>query len=133
MAQTVTRNCFSGSTNGRPIQITSTSGASPTLIHTAVSGATNFDKIWLWANVQEISYTSTPSSNRLTELNWFFGGFDASGALGSWQTTGLMPNSGPVLLIPGLILNNSQPVNCFNEVADQAVVVYGYVEEIRSV
>jgi len=39
---------LSGSTSGRPIKVTATSTPG-TLIHTAVSGAADFDEIWLFA------------------------------------------------------------------------------------
>jgi hypothetical protein len=39
---------LSGSTSGRPIKVTATSTPG-TLIHTAVSGVTDFDEIWLFA------------------------------------------------------------------------------------
>lgn len=53
---------LSGSTSGRAILVAETSTPG-TLIHTAVSGTTDFDEITLWA-------TNSDSSDRLLTIEW---------------------------------------------------------------
>jgi hypothetical protein len=50
---------LSGSANGRPIPVVATATAG-TLIHTAVTGTTSFDELYVWAsNVTAIAATLT--------------------------------------------------------------------------
>ena len=50
---TITKQLLSGSTQGTGIKLTDTSTSGNTdagyLIHTAVSGPTDIDEIWIWA------------------------------------------------------------------------------------
>lgn len=109
---------LSGSTNGMPIKVAAT--ATPgTLIHTAQSGTTdgNYDEIWLYA------YNSHTVAVVLTIE---FGGTTAPD-----QTikVPLSSNAGLVLIVSGLILQNSKVVGAFADVAN-VVTISGFVNKI---
>ena len=44
---TFTKQKLSGSTDGKGIKITSNTGGSGTTVHTAVTGTTDFDEVWI--------------------------------------------------------------------------------------
>lgn len=119
MAQTFEKNKLSGSTNGRGIKITAT--ATPgTLIHTAVSGTTNWDEIFLFvANTDTverkltIEYGGTTSPDDLIEVP-------------------IPPESGLVAVLPGLIVNNGVAVRAFAASAN-VLIGFGYIHEVRTV
>lgn len=54
---------LSGSTSGRPKKVTGTNSAGAVTVHTAISGSTQFDYIYLFAN-------NTDSTARLLTLEW---------------------------------------------------------------
>lgn len=113
---TYSKQLLSGSTNGQPILIAATSTPG-TLIHTAVSGTTSFDEIWLYAQNTDttarkltIQYGGTTSPNNLFELT-------------------VDPESGLTIVIPGLILNNSLIVRAFAATTN-VITLSGYVNRI---
>jgi hypothetical protein len=92
---TFSRLLLSGSTNGRniPVAATSTPG---TAIHTAVSGTSSFDEVYLWAaNVTATTATLT--------VEW--GGVTDPGDH-MVKSYSISPNSGPVPIAVGQVLNN---------------------------
>ncbi len=109
---------LSGSTNGQPIKVVPIVTAG-TLIHTAVAGSSNWDEIWLWAynhdtvaRVLTIEYGGVAVPDNLYTLN-------------------LSPQSGLILVVPGLILQNGLVVGAFAAVAN-LVMVSGYVNRITA-
>lgn len=51
---------LSGSTNGRPIQITGTATGTAVILHTATATATEIDKVWIWiTNTSALAVTVT--------------------------------------------------------------------------
>jgi len=111
---TFSKQLLSGSTNGRGIRISTTSNPG-NLIHTAVSGTSNMDEIWLYA-----APTTTSSSATLT---FQYG-----------DTTDTVPiiitsNSGLILCFSGLLLNNSLVIRAYSSEAN-AFLVFGYVNRI---
>ena len=112
------RILLSGSTSGRPIKVVAT--ATPgTTIHTAVTGATSFDEVWLWA-------TNTDSSARTITVEW--GGTTSPDDLLS-DAVSLSASNAPFLLIPGLVLNGGLIVKAFASVAN-VVLITGYINRI---
>lgn len=91
---TYTKTFLSGSTSGAPIAVASSSDPGTT-IHTAVSGSTAFDEVWLWAtNVSTtdailtiVNGTSSTTQNRLvasvtaTNIQLVLPGIPYNGAL----------------------------------------------------
>jgi hypothetical protein len=107
---------LSGSTNGRQILVAATATAG-TLIHTAVSGTSSLDEIWLYA-----VNTSTSSVKLTVE----YGGVTAPNDHIELTITG---ESGLVLLCPGLVLNNGLVVRAFAATTN-VLAISGYVNRI---
>lgn len=106
---------LSGSTNGRGIAVAAT--ATPgTLIHTATSSTTFEDEIWLYA-----MNTTTTSVKLTLEV----GGTSTSDQI---EIT-VAPESGLVLISPGLILQNSLVVRAFAGTTN-VINIFGYVNRV---
>lgn len=117
MAQAVAvKKLLSASTNGTPILIAAT-GTLGTTVHTAVSGTTSWDEIWLWA------YNSDTTARTLTIE------FGATGAGGDFVYTLPVSTNGLVLVVPGLALNNAKVLTAFASVTN-VVNVVGYVNNV---
>jgi hypothetical protein len=116
---TFTKKKLSGSTDGLAIKVTGTGTGSTVTVHTAVAGTTAgvFDEIWLYAN-----NTST-SAVKLT-LEWG----TATAADGNIELT-IAAESGLVLVVPGLILQNAKVVKAFAATAD-VILLSGFVNAI---
>ena len=112
------KNILSGSTNGRNILVVATADPGTT-IHTAVSGTTNFDEIWLYA---------VNNSGASVGLTIEYGGNTNPN---DYIYIVIPAYQGLVLVIPGLILNNGTIVKAFASVAS-VVTVSGYVNNIIS-
>jgi len=116
---TFTKKKLSGSTDGMAIKVTGTSTAATVTVHTAVAGTTAgvFDEIWLYAN-------NTSSSAVKLTLEWG----TATAADGNIELT-IAAESGLVLVVPGLILQNTKVVKAFAATAD-VILLTGYVNQI---
>ena len=113
---TYTKVLLSGSTNGKHIKIAATSGTG-TLIHTATSGTTNLDEVWLYA-INE--YTSAI----VLTLQW--GG---TTAVDHTVTVSIPATSGLQLIMPGILLQNSLEIRAYAATANQ-VLITGFVNRI---
>jgi hypothetical protein len=102
MAYTLVK--LSGSTDGRGIKVVASSTPGTT-IHQAASGATLYDKIWLWA------YNSD-TTDRLLSLEW--GGQTAPDDIKGV----IVPATTTILVSPGWILRNSLNVTAFAAAAN---------------
>lgn len=116
MAQAFSKVLLSGSTNGKPIKIAATATLG-TIVHTAVSGTSSMDEVWLWAfNSDTVDRTLTIE----------FGGATAP----DQNIVMTVPfKNGLVLVIPGILLQNSLVVTAFASVTN-VVTVSGYVNRI---
>jgi hypothetical protein len=115
---TVTKVVLSGSTNGKPIKVVAT-GTTGTTIHTAssVTGTVGMDEVWLWA------YNSDTVDRALTVE---FGGTTAP----DQNIVVTIPfKAGLVLVVPGLILQNSLIITAFAAAAN-VVTLSGFVNRI---
>ena len=113
---TFSKRLLSGSTDGKAIKVVQTATAGTT-IHTAVSGTTNLDEIWLYA------VNSSASAVKLT-LEW--GQADAPD--GNIELS-VAAESGLVLVTAGLLLQNSLVVKAFAATAN-VILIHGYVNRI---
>lgn len=111
---TVAKLVPSGSTNGRMVKVVATSTPGTT-IHTA--HATSLDEVWLWA----VNSDATPR-----KLTVEFGGTTSPDD--TIEVT-IPPESGLVLVAPGLILTGSVVVKAFASTAN-VVMLVGYVNRI---
>jgi hypothetical protein len=116
---TFTKNKLSGSTDGKAIKVTGTTTAATVTVHTAVAGTTTgtFDEIWVYAN------NTSATASKLT-LEWG----TATAADGNIEVT-IAGEAGLVLVIPGLILQNSMVVKAFADAAN-VLLLTGYVNSI---
>ncbi len=115
---TITRVLLSGSTNGRniPVAATATPG---TAIHTAVTGTTSFDEIYLWAaNVTATAATLT--------IEW--GGVTDPGDH-LVKAYSIPANSSSFIVASGQVLNNALLVKAFSGTTN-AINLSGYVNRI---
>lgn len=112
---------LSGSTDGRPILITATSG-SGTAIHTATTtaGYGDYDEIYLWA---------TTSATTVPTIALQLGGTTYPD---DHVITTLPPaGGGPVCIAPGLVLQNSLVARATASTAS-VISVFGFVNRITN-
>ena len=114
---TFTNQLLSGSTNGKAIKVAQTATAGTT-IHTAVSGTSSLDEVWLYA------HNSSASTVKLT-LEWG----EATAPDGNIEINIGAEGTGLVLVAPGLLLQNSLVIKAFAGVAN-VVTLTGYVNRI---
>lgn len=112
------RVLLSGSTNGREIPVAAT--ATPgTLIHTAVAGTTAYDEVYMWAS------NVTANAATLT-IEW--GGVTDPGDH-MVKAFSIPPNSPPIPIVTGQVLQNGLAVRAFSGTAS-AINVSGFVNRI---
>ena len=115
---TYTKQFLSGSTDGAPIKVGATSGGgSGTAVHT--SHATLIDEMWIYA-------VNTDTSAR--KLTVEFGGTTSPDNLIE-QT--IQPESGLVLVIPGLPLSGGKTISAFAASADK-ILLLGFANQITN-
>ena len=113
---TETRIGFSAATNGATMTVNTTSAFSPMTVHTAGPGVYNWDDIWIWAaNTDTVSRT----------ISLYFGAHSSVGdqVVGNYD---LPPGGAPVLICPGLFLQNSGVVEAYASIANK-INLTGYV------
>ena len=116
---TYSKQLLSGTAaNGRNIKVVPTSTAGTT-IHTAVSGTSDMDEIWLYA-------CNTDSSDR--KLTIEYGGVASPDDLTEVTITA---EAGWVLVCPGLLLQHGLVVKAFAAAAN-VVMINGYVNRITA-
>ena len=115
---TYTKQLLSGSVNGRGIEISGTTTSVSTTIHTALTGTTGYDEIWLYA---------TNNYNVAVKLTLEWGGTTVNDD-NIIQTLDIQ--CGLILIIPGLLLNNGLIVKAFADVVN-VISVHGYINRIQ--
>lgn len=115
---TYTKVALSGSTNGRSIKVAAT-GTAGTLIHTAVTGTTDLDEVWIYA------YNSHSADVVLTIE---FGGVTSPDDLIK-QTIPFQ--QGRFCIIDGRLLQNSLVVRAFAGTAN-VITIDGFVNRIAA-
>jgi len=115
---TYSKRLLSGSTNGKGIKVVQTATAGTT-IHTAVSGASDLDELWVYA------VNSSGADVKLT-LEWG----EATAPDGNIEIT-VPTEAGLMLLTPGLLLQNSLVLKAFAGSAD-VIIIHGYCNRITA-
>lgn len=115
---TFTKRILSGSTNGLGIKVIATSTPGTT-IHTAVTGTSDIDEIYLYA------VNSDTTARKLT-IEW--GGATDPDCLIEYTVPA---ESGLFLVTPGLLLNNSLVIKAFCAAAN-VVMIHGWVNRITA-
>lgn len=108
---------LSGSVNGKQILISAITSGSATQIHTAVSGTSNLDEVWLYA------YNEATSSITLAVL---WGGTTEPNDVARFP---LVSRSGRTLIVDGKLLQNSLLISAYTTVAN-TVTIDGFVNRI---
>lgn len=106
---------LSGSTNGKFINI-SASATPGTAIHTAAAGTSGLDEVWLYAS---------NSGAAAVKLTVEYGGVTSADQI---EIT-ISPESGLVLVSPGLVLNNGLSILAFAGTAS-VISISGYVNRV---
>jgi hypothetical protein len=114
---TYSKQLLSGSTNGRGILVAATATAG-TLIHTAVSGTSSLDEVWLYA------HNTSASAVKLT-LEW--GGVTAPND--HIEINVGAEGTGLILVAPGILLQNSLVIRAFAGTTN-VLNIFGYVNRI---
>jgi len=115
---TFSKVLLSGSTDGKAIKVAQTATAGTT-IHTAGSGTSNRDEIWIYA------VNTSASSVKLT-IEWG----EATAPDGNIEVT-VLPEAGLVTVIPGLLLQNSLVCRAFAGTAN-VICIHGFVNRITA-
>ena len=119
MAQSVSNELLSGSTNGLGIKVTGTGTGSTVTIHTAVSGTTSYDLVTLWAQ-------NNDADGETRTLTVEFGGTTDPDNL---IIVPVPCKVGPVLICTRLPLRNALVVKAFADEAND-VQLYGDVQRV---
>lgn len=115
---TYSKQLLSGSTNGTSILVAATATLGTT-VHTAVSGTSDLDEIYLYA------VNSSASAVKLT-IEWG----EATAPDGNIEYT-VPAEDGLYLVVPGLLLQNSLVVTAFAGTAN-VITIHGYVNRITA-
>lgn len=120
MSSTISKIKLSGSTDGRGIKIAATATAG-TLLHTAVSGTTSYDELWLWVVNSQASGTAAT-----VKLTVEFGGVSSPDDHIEYFVPA---EDGLYLLVPGLPIQNGVVVRAFAATTN-VLIAHGYVNRI---
>jgi hypothetical protein len=112
---TYTKSKLSGSTDGKPILITATATAG-TLVHTAVTGTTNYDEIWLWL-------VNNGSSDLLATIEY------GDAVTSSNIMYSVIARDGLKCVLPGTVLHNGATVKVF-AATGSLISAVGFVNNI---
>ena len=115
MAQTFTRDKLSGSTNGRAIKVVATATAGTT-IHTAVSGTSSFDEVYLEA------YNGHTADVTLT-IEW------GAATVPDDNIIQTIPFKAGTFFVARGLINNSLVIRAFASVAS-VITIKGWVNKI---
>lgn len=122
---TFSKQKLSASTDGKVILVKSStfsSGNTNLNMHVSVSGSTDWDEIWIYiANTE-----TTPLE---LEMQWGRTSGSSDTTVDMYVT--IPSKSGFILIVPGIILNNSQAVRCRCSTADKLQVM-GFVNRITA-
>ena len=114
---TYTKQLLSGSTNGKAIKVAAT--ATPgTTIHTAVSGTSSIDEVWLYAH-------NTSSSVVKLTIEWG----EATAPDGNIEINIGAEGTGMILIAPGIPLQNGLVIKAFAGTTN-VINIFGYVNRI---
>lgn len=114
------RQLLSGSTNGKPIKIAGTTIGAATTIHTALTGATGFDEVYVW-------FTNTDAAND-HQITIAWGGVTDPDHIVQ-RVIPLAKLTPALILLSGQIIQNALVVSAFADSAN-VITCFGYVNRI---
>ena len=115
---TISKIKLSGTPAGNlGVKLTTAATSSAVTIHTAVSGTTDFDEVWLWAQNSDagdlkltLEVGGTTDPDNLIEVT-------------------IPGESGLVQVIPGIVFQNAATIKGFASSANK-IMMYGYVNRL---
>ena len=113
---TFTKRLLSESSTGKSIDVTGTSSGAAVTVHTAVSGTSDLDEIWIYA-------TNIGTSDAKLTLEW--GETDEDGNI---EIT-IPGEAGLIQVVPGLLLQDGDIVKAFAS-AGNVIMLHGFVNRI---
>jgi len=114
---TFAKQLLSGSTNGKQIKVSATTNGGANTIHTAVSGTSSLDEVWIYA------FNSNSTS---VDLNLLWGGTTEPD---NQIKISIPAVSGRALVIDGMLLQNSLVIKAYASVAN-VIILDGFVNNI---
>ena len=117
MATIAKQRLSAETTSGESSVLIAATATAGTAIHAAVSGTSDIDEVWLWAN-------NNHTAAVVLEIEW--GNTTANRNI---QVT-IQPNE-TVLVVPGWIANDSNAIAAFASVTN-VINVHGYVNRISA-
>jgi hypothetical protein len=114
---TYTKQALSGSTNGKQIKVSATTNGGANTIHTAVSGTSSFDEIYIYA------YNSDTIPRSLTLL---WGGTTEPD---NQVMLAIPAQSGRLMVMDGTLLQNGLIVKAYASAAN-VIIIDGFVNNI---
>ena len=115
---TFTKQLLSGSTNGKAIKVSGTTSGSSVTVHTAVTGTSSIDEVWLYA------HNTSSTAVKLT-VEWG----ETTAPDGNIEVNIGAEGTGMILVSPGIPLNNSLVIKAFAGTAN-VINLFGYVNRI---
>lgn len=115
---TFSKQLLSGSTNGKGIKVSGTTSGAAVTIHTAASGTSTIDEVWVYA------HNTSSTAVKLT-LEWG----ETAAPDGHIEVNVGAEGTGLILVTPGIPLNNSLLVKAFAGTAN-VINLFGYVNRI---
>ena len=113
---TISKQLLSGSTQGKGIKVTGTNTGAAVTVHTAVSGTTDIDEVWLWCANQH---------SGAVELTIEWGGTAADDLI----VIDITEDAGLVQIAPGIPLQNSLVIKAFAAQAN-VINIFGFVNRM---
>jgi len=113
-----TKRALSGSTNGKGIKVVQTATAGTT-IHTAITGETDWDEIWLWC---------VNSSAADVKLTLEYGGVASPDDHIEYTVPA---EDGLKIILPGTLLQNGLILKAFAGSAN-VLIIHGFVNRIAA-
>lgn len=117
---TYARAHLSGSTDGKPINLGNTATPSGNLVHTAVSGTSSFDEIYLWV----VNTSGSAADFHLAIDDGSLGDADRFS-----KDLSIPANSAPIPILTGQVLNNAAVLEAWSDTAS-VLNVFGYINRI---
>lgn len=114
----ITKEILSGSTDGQPIKITGTDYAGRVTVHTAGSGTTNRDEVYLYAYVDDAAATT----NKLT-IVWDNGTDPDDLMHVTLPAHGAAGDDGLIPVLAGIPIQNAKVISAYAQNANQVLLV----------
>jgi hypothetical protein len=126
----ITKQKLSASNDGGIVRVIASSSPG-TLIHTSVSGTSDWDEIWLWAIYGRYYAQHTYLFEQLILRVEYGGTSDPDDVI---RATIRNDNQGAVLVVPGLLLQNELVIRAYAEEDDymSEVQIAGFVNRITA-